>query len=60
MAKLKIKLVRSSISRPEKHREVLRGMGLRKMNGTVILEDTPEIRGMIQKVHHLVAVEEVK
>jgi len=60
VAKLKIKLVKSSVSRPEKHRTVLLGMGLRKMNRTVILEDTPAIRGMIRKVNHLVAVEEVK
>ena len=55
---LKIKLVRSMIGRPEKHRKVLRGMGLTKMNKTVVLEDTPAIRGMINKVSHLVKAEE--
>ncbi|SCY80032.1 50S ribosomal protein L30 [Desulfoluna spongiiphila] len=56
--KLKITLVRSMIGRPEKHRKVLRGMGLTKMNKTVELEDTPSIRGMVAKVVHLVKVEE--
>ncbi len=56
--KLKVTLVRSMIGRPEKHRRVLRGMGFRKMNRTVQLEDTPSIRGMINAVSHLVKVEE--
>ena len=56
--KLKITLVKSMIGRPEKHRRVLYGMGLRKMNRTVQLEDTPSIRGMINAVSHLVKVEE--
>jgi large subunit ribosomal protein L30 len=55
---LKISLVKSMVGRPEKHRKVLRGMGLTKMNRTVELEDTPSIRGMVQKVIHLVKVEE--
>jgi len=55
---LKITLVRSMIGRPEKHRGVLRGMGLTKMNRTVELEDTPSIRGMINAVSHLVKAEE--
>jgi len=55
---LKITQVRSVIGRPEKHRRVLRGMGLGKLNRTVELLDTPEIRGMINKVRHLVEVEE--
>ena len=55
---LKITLVKSMIGRPEKHRKVLRGMGLTKMNRTVELEDTPAVRGMVQKVSHLVKAEE--
>ena len=58
--KIKVTLKRSMIGRPEKHREVLRGMGLTKMNRTVQLENTPAIRGMIQKVSHLVEAEEIK
>jgi len=57
--KLKITLVKSSIGRPEKQRKVLRGMGLVRMNRSVTLKDTPEIRGMVYKVSHLVAVEEI-
>ncbi|MDY6791664.1 MAG: 50S ribosomal protein L30 [Thermodesulfobacteriota bacterium] len=55
---LKITLVKSMIGRPEKHRKVLRGMGLRKVNRSVELQDTPPIRGMINAVTHLVKVEE--
>ena len=57
---LKIKMVKSVIARPEKQRKILRGMGLNKLNSTVTLVDTPEIRGMINKVTHLVSVEESK
>ena len=57
--KLKITLVKSMIGRPEKHRKVLRGMGLRKMNRSVELKDTLPIRGMINTVVHLVKVEEI-
>jgi len=59
-AKLKITLVKSMIGRPTKHRKVLRGMGLTKVNKTVQLEDTPAIRGMVAKVAHLVNAEELK
>ena len=55
---LKITLVKSMIGRPEKHRKVLRGMGLKKINRTVELKDTPSIRGMVHVVSHLVKVEE--
>jgi len=55
---LKIELTKSFIGRPETQRKVLRGMGLGKVHKTVYLKDTPEIRGMIRKVAHLVSVEE--
>lgn len=55
--KIKITLVKSSIARPGKHKVVLVGLGLRKLNSAVIRLDTPEIRGMINKVSHLVQVE---
>jgi len=55
---LKVTLVKSMIGRPEKHRKVLRGMGLTRLNKTVELKDTPMIRGMIDKVSHLVSAEE--
>ncbi|MFH1080368.1 MAG: 50S ribosomal protein L30 [Pseudomonadota bacterium] len=58
--KLKITLVKSSIGRPAPQRKVLTGMGLGKLNRSVLLEDTLEIRGMVKKVCHLVSMEEVK
>ena len=57
---LKITLIHSYIGRPEAQRRVLRGMGLGKVNKSVVLNDTPEIRGMIRKVDHLVAAVEVE
>jgi large subunit ribosomal protein L30 len=56
---LKVTLIRSPISTPEKHRACVRGLGLRRMRHTVILNDEPAIRGMINKVYYLVKVEEV-
>lgn len=59
MAKtIKVTQVRSSIGRLPKHKASLRGLGLRRINHTVELEDTPCIRGMINKVFYMVKVEE--
>lgn len=58
--RLKITQVKSYIGRPEAQRRVLRGLGLGKINRTVLLDDTPEIRGMIRKVEHLLAAVEVE
>ena len=55
---LKITLVKSAIARPGKHKVVLIGLGLRKLNHSVIRVDTPQMRGMINKFSHLVKVEE--
>jgi large subunit ribosomal protein L30 len=60
MSSLQITLVRSAIGVPEKLRKVLTGLGVRKMHKSVIRKDTPEIRGMIFKVKHLVEVTEVR
>lgn len=57
---LKIKLVRSVIGRPQKQREVVKGLGLRGINSEVIREDRPETRGMIRKIPHLIKVEELE
>ena len=57
-AKLRVTLVRSINGTIHRHRETVRGLGLRRMNHTVELEDTPAIRGMIRKVDYLVQVEE--
>ena len=56
-AKIRVRLVRSMIGRPEKQRLVLRGMGLTKLQKVVQLPDTPQVRGMLDKVKHLVRVE---
>lgn len=53
---LKVILRKSGIGRPKTHKEILRGLGLTRLNKCVIRKDTPEIRGMIQKVIHLVEV----
>ncbi len=57
---LKVTLVKSGIARPGKHKAVLVGLGLKKLNKPVMRKDTPELRGMINKVSHLLHVEEVK
>ncbi len=58
MAKLKITLVRSLIGKPENQRVTVRTLGLRKLNSSVVQEDNPQIRGMVNKVSHLLRVEE--
>lgn len=55
---LKVTLVRSHIGKPASQRAVLNGMGLTRRNKTVTLKNTPEIKGMIKKVSHLLKVEE--
>jgi large subunit ribosomal protein L30 len=61
MAKeIRVTLVRSMAGRPEKHRKILRGLGLTRMHKTVTLHDTPQIMGAVQKVRHMVTVSEVQ
>ncbi|HEY9079045.1 50S ribosomal protein L30 [Magnetovibrio sp.] len=55
---VKVTQTGSPIGRPKDQRATLKGLGLNKMNRTRELEDTPAVRGMINKVHHLVRVEE--
>ena len=55
--KLKVTLVRSPIDRTQKQKDTVRGLGLRRLNSSKELEDTPAVRGMIRKVQHLVVVE---
>lgn len=59
MARLAIKQIKSRINAPAVQKRTLDALGLRKMNHTVIKEDTPSIRGMIKAVHHLVQVTEI-
>lgn len=55
---LKIKWIRSSIGCPQGMRQTIRGLGFRRMQQVVERPDTPSIRGMIAKVHHLVEVQD--
>ena len=54
--RVKLQLVRSPIGTKQSHRDTVRGLGLRKLNSTSELEDTPAVRGMINKVDYLVKV----
>jgi large subunit ribosomal protein L30 len=53
---LKIVLRKSGIGKPKRQKAVLQGLGLNRLNKFVTLKDTPEIRGMIRRVSHLVEV----
>ncbi len=57
--KLQITYVKSAIGYSVKHKETIKAIGLKRLNQTVIKEDSPSLRGMIQKVNHLVKIEEV-
>ncbi len=54
--KLKVQLVRSPIGTKQSHRDTVRGLGLRRVNSVSELEDTPAVRGMINKISYLVQV----
>ncbi|MGG6312191.1 MULTISPECIES: 50S ribosomal protein L30 [Paenibacillus] len=60
MAKLQITLVRSLIGRPENQRTTVKTLGLRKINQSVVHNDNPAIRGMVNQVSHLVSVQEIE
>lgn len=57
--RLSVTLVRSPIGRQPKHRQTVAGLGLSRLHQTVQIEDTPRIRGMINQVYYMVAVESV-
>ena len=59
MSNLQVTLKRSPIGRPKDQKATLVGLGLNKMHKTVVLENTPSIRGMVKKVIHLVEVSEL-
>ncbi|MAQ18444.1 MAG: 50S ribosomal protein L30 [Sandaracinus sp.] len=56
---LKVTQTRSAIGRPEKHRKILKGLGLKGPHKSVVVDNTPSFRGMVKKVIHLVSVEEI-
>lgn len=58
MSKLKITQVRSVIRRSAKQKQTLQALGLRRIRQSVTHEDTPQVRGMVDKVQHLVSIEE--
>jgi large subunit ribosomal protein L30 len=55
--KLKVTLIRSGTNRPQRHKDTIKGLGLTRLHKTVLLNDTPAIRGMIRAVAHMVRVE---
>lgn len=58
MAKVKVTQVKSTIDRPERQKRTIKALGLGKINKSIIVENTPQIKGMIEKVSHLVLVTE--
>jgi large subunit ribosomal protein L30 len=60
MARLKVTQVRSGIGGKHNQRETLRSLGLKRIGDVVVKEDRPEIRGMVNTIPHLIAVEEVE
>jgi len=59
-AKLKVTFVKSTINGTRRQRETVRSLGLRKLHQSRVVEDTPVMRGMIERVNHLVSVEEIQ
>lgn len=59
MKKLKLTQIKSGIGRPERQKRTLRALGFKKMNQTVEVVPTPQILGMVNKVKHLLKVEEI-
>jgi large subunit ribosomal protein L30 len=59
MSKIRLTQVRSVIDRPKDQKDTVRRLGLHRINDTVVKDDRPEIRGMANKVRHLVKIEEL-
>jgi large subunit ribosomal protein L30 len=59
MAKIRITQVKSAIDRPERQKKTIRALGIRKLHVPVVHEDTPQVKGMVVKVKHLVTVEKI-
>lgn len=60
MSQFKLSLVRSLIGSTKRQRDSVRGLGLKRINDSVVITETPAIRGMINKVSHLVTVEKIE
>ena len=59
MGKIKVTQIKSTIDRSKRQKDTVRALGLKKINDSAIHEETPQIRGMITKVSHLIKVEEL-
>jgi large subunit ribosomal protein L30 len=59
-SKLRITWVKSAIGFEKSQRETVRSLGLKKLNKTVVVNDTPQVRGMVNKISHLLRVEEIE
>lgn len=59
MGKIRITQVKSAIDRPKKQKSTIIALGIKKLNGSVEVEATPQIQGMVAKVQHLVTVEQI-
>jgi large subunit ribosomal protein L30 len=60
MAQFKVTQLKSGIGGKQNQRDTLRSLGLKRIGDTVVKEDRPELRGMVNTVRHLVSVEEIK
>ncbi len=60
MAKVRVTWVKSAMRRREDQKQTIRALGLRRLGHTVEHSDSPSLRGMLKKVHHLIAVEEAQ
>jgi large subunit ribosomal protein L30 len=60
MGKVRVTQVRSALDRGARQRATIRALGIKRVGGSVVHEDRPEIRGMIRAVRHLVEVEEIE
>lgn len=59
MAKLRVKLVKSGIDRPDRQKKTLKALGLTKLQKTIEIEATPQVKGMVKSVQHLLTIEEI-
>lgn len=57
--KLRIRQTRSAIGRGEKQKRTVRALGFRRLQQVVVVDDTPQIRGMVNKIRHLIEIEEI-
>jgi len=58
MPQLKLTKVKSTIKKPAKQKRTMEALGLRRMGQSTVIEDTPQMRGMVDRVRHLVSIEE--